>query len=324
MSKNQNFRPSSPNQTIGFAKHIPMKFFPIVKISSQKELQSFYKPTYSASKSRHKMIMNSSLEVPNPVFFAENDQKAKAYVKQNTQSTDSLSERPKGVLLIENKLNLLSSAAPSKEKFKEIQEVWEELNKITSPLNSVLRKIKNGTEEYICFIESQLEEYKKTNEDYEETKNTLKILKKRFQKIALENLEINNLIVDKENKYLMAKERIKNMKADHKAEINKREGTIKCLNDEKKFMKIRLKSQKDKLRAVSELFAEIKSGKNIIQIEEKVNSLNSLINDKELVELVNISSIDIEGDHHFLPLQFTTNRKSSFLSSADSIDLIIE
>ena len=69
------------------------------------------------------MILNSSLEVPNPVFFAENDQRAKAYVKQNTQSTDSLSERPKGVLLIENKLNLLSSAAPSKEKFKEIQEV---------------------------------------------------------------------------------------------------------------------------------------------------------------------------------------------------------
>ena len=60
------------------------------------------------------------------------------------------------------------------------------------------------------FLESQLEEYKKTNEEYEETKNTLKILKKRFQKIALENLEINNLIVDKENKYLMAKERIKN------------------------------------------------------------------------------------------------------------------
>ena len=152
----------------------------------------------------------------------------------------------------------------------------------------------------------------------------MKILKKRFQKIALENLEINNLIVDKENKYLMAKERIKNMKADHKAEINKKEGTIKSLNDEKKFMKIRLKSQKDKLRAVSELFAEIKSGKNITQIEEKVNSLSSLINDKELVELVNISSIDIEGDHHFLPLQFTTNRKSSFLSSANSIDLIIE
>ena len=79
-------------------------------------------------------------------------------------------------------------------------------------------------------METELETHQKINSDYKETKTSLKNLKRRYQKLAFENLEINNLLKESENAYYKKKDELKVHTKQHKADISEKNKIIQNLN----------------------------------------------------------------------------------------------
>ena len=76
-------------------------------------------------------------------------------------------------------------------------------------LNNMIRVLK----EVFCDTEQTIIILQERTKSHEETKQTLKILKKRFQKLAFENLELNSSLSNKEKKIFRLNAKIKNLKS---------------------------------------------------------------------------------------------------------------
>ena len=232
MSKNQIFSLVSPSKITMITKKIPIRFVPILKNSSKKQIKSLCKQRISFSKSRDNITINSSLqpETKNNLFVSDYETMKTQLAKQVTISTEMNSDRFKDINLLESKLRSIDIEKGPKGKYLIFLDIWPELIKQFSNVSSILDKLKNGIEEYISHMETELETHQKINSDYKETKTSLKNLKRRYQKLAFENLEINNLLKESENAYYKKKDELKVHTKQHKADISEKNKIIQNLN----------------------------------------------------------------------------------------------
>ena len=316
-------------------KKIPIKFIPSMKASSHAGTISFSRPpTYSLSKIRDSRIFNSSLELQNttsvPKLPKQDTPQSKLY-KQNTQSTDSfsMSERPKEIISLEKKLNSISPFLGPKEKYLEFNTIWGEANNLIPVSFKILTQIKNGVGEYVKYLEDYVESLMKDQKDFQESVQTLKILKKRFQKLALENLEVNNLLVEKDNDYVRMKEKFKSAAKEFRLGIADKEEIINNLSSELKevrmqvFLSIsKIEKYKKSTGFLLKIYEEIKeSGKIDSEIYQKLVRMNAHLNENEMVRVHTNSSIEfdkiLEG-----PFVATHSKDLSFFSASEMDSLI--
>lgn len=327
MSKNLNFRMVSPTRCINSKSKVQIKFLPLVKTVSHKELESYYNPTYSVSKSREKKVLNISLEIKKP---EENNTKThKEYVKQYTQSTESLSEYSKEIATFESKLSSMDQSKTHIEKYAEINEVWSDIIKSSGPFSILFTLLKNGIENIYKEIQKQLDDLNNINQNYLETKHTLKIFKKRFQKLALENLEINNLIIENENEYSRQKEKFKIIIEKGQKDLEKKEEIIKNLTQNVQSnriylykKKLSLEYYKKKVKIFSQFIQEIKHQRPYKEMHEKVLMTELELKKITKGNLKNISMDFREDLNHLSPPDNPIKPGSSF--STKSLDSLVQ
>lgn len=330
MSKNQIFLVNSSLKSKSPLKKVPLKFLPKVAASSTKDLRIFYKPTYSASKSREISTLNSTNDLNKSHFFKEPEGRSYSLVKQNTGSTESYSDRHKEFILLEARLNLLNNFEVPEEEYEEVKSIWSELMKFPTPLSAILGTIKIKVEKFVVHLQSQLSECHSAICALEETKHTLKILKKRFKKLAFENLEVNNLIEERENSCSRAKEKVKKMQSKLKNQEHQSEEELKKLKSEVfeakneanlyKSQCLRLKIRAKGFKKVLELVKSNQgSGRGLC---EKIKSATQEMMMPNKNSIILTSSIDFEGDPQSLILATTVSKCNSFLSDLDMESII--
>ena len=156
--------------------------------------------------------------------------------------------------------------------------------------------------------------------EVEESKQTLKILKKRFQKLAFENLEVNNLIKEKENSIFRTKEKFKEYREKANKELKEKSENVKQLRADIVDISNDLKEKKRSnkcLQVQAQILKKIVSAVRTCEdlpndAKEKILSLLSF-KDKKTSQNLSISQ-DFEQSY----IKATTNSKyNSFLSSSD-------
>lgn len=327
MSKNQNSFESSPEKLKPIPTKIAIKFFPKQKVNPQKTLNhKFSNSSYSLSKINTRTL-NSTQESKNLSLAqgAKNDLSTSLF-KQNTQSSDSMSEKPKEIISIENRLNSIAKENSAKEKYEEIIRIWDELYAISSSFHNVLSRIKNGVEDYVQELESSLERSAKANKEHDETSNTLKILKKRFQKLAFENLEVNNKIIEKENAYIRTKEKLKLQMKNFKIKLAEKDEITENLSTELQATLIQLDMKKYQLekyksnaaclaKFLNEAKANARHDSNFL---ENLMKFSQYFDEKEAIGLNNLSSIDLEPQVDSILIPQNWQCELSFLSASEN------
>ena len=119
MSKNQIFSLVSPSKITMITKKIPIRFVPILKNSSKKQIKSLCKQRISFSKSRDNITINSSLqpETKNNLFVSDYETMKTQLAKQVTISTEMNSDRFKDINLLESKLRSIDIEKGPKGKY---------------------------------------------------------------------------------------------------------------------------------------------------------------------------------------------------------------
>ena len=326
MSKNQILSQMSPSNFSVYTKKIPIKFIPIMRNSSKKDIKSLSKPNFSISKSRENIILNSSIQPhkKNHIKSAEHSSIEIKFTKQATTSTEDNSDNLRDLHILESKIRLFNSDAEPKEKYFFFLEIWPEVTKRFSTLGTILNQIKNGLIEYISQIEEELERYKKNISGYNENKHTLKILKRRFQKLAVENLEINNLIKENENSFYRKKEHLKSIIKENKAEISEKNKIIENLNGIIQNIIFKLNTKKiddftDILTILTEYELKRNQSTNFNMNEHDENkSLD--VQQLSISGMQNISSIEMRDEYQMPNPSNHEPKASSFFFSGSEVD----
>lgn len=332
MSKNQIFSVKPSLKTYSPLKKVPIKFLPNVSTTSHKDLRAFYNPTYSLSKPREYTIQNSTINMSKSNIFKEPEARSYSLVKQSTGSTESHSDRYKEFISLEARLNLLNKSKSPEENYEEVKNIWTELIKIPLPISNLLATIKTKVEEFVEQLQSQLAECRNTISSFEETKHTLKILKKRFKKLALENLEVNNLIVEREDSCSRAKEKVKRIKSQFKNQTCKAEEELKKLKNEIFEAKNEANLHKSqgirwwfKAKGFKKILEVVKNNQGSgREISEKIKSVAQEVLTRYKHNTNMAASIDFEEDPQSNIFAATLSKNNSFFSDSDveSINLI--
>jgi len=139
---------------------------------------------------------------------AESLELQKAYSLNDEAMNSSIT----GFCRAENLLGEVKTQKTLTDKHAKILEVCESGAKsypvcceFLSALMGVLKGVFDNTEQTIINFQERIK-------SIEEDKQTLKILKKRFQKLAFENLELNESLSNKEKKIFRLNEKIKNLR----------------------------------------------------------------------------------------------------------------
>lgn len=308
MSKNQTFSGVSTLKSLTASKKVPIKF--ITRIVSASQL-SHNSHSTSKSLSKHRSSKNASiiLKAPQNTIFQE----PKILSKQLTTSTDTFSERKKEILELEQKLVCIKSLKSPLSQYSEIMSLWTQALSISNPLNNFYSLVQIEIEEIVKNLA-------RTVKEQEESKQTLKILKKRFQKLAFENLEVNNLIKEKENSIFRIKEKFKDYRDKANRELKEKSEDIKQLrteiveimNDLKEF-KRRNKCLQAQAQMLKKIVSSIRSREDLPnEVKESMLSLLS-VKDKKTSQNFSISN-DFEQSY----IAGNTNSIfNSFLSSCD-------
>jgi len=305
MSKNQTFSGVSSLKSLSASKKVPIKF--ITRIVSTSQLSQ----CTPKSVSKHKSSKNSSiiLEAPQNKIFKE----PKNFSKQLTISTETFSERRKEIKELEQKLASLNTLKSPLSKYTELMTLWTQALNIPNPLSNFFSLIQIEIEEIMKNFTGNVKEV-------EESKQTLKILKKRFQKLAFENLEVNNLIKEKENSIFRTKEKFKEYREKANKELKEKSENVKQLRADIVDISNDLKEKKRSnkcLQVQAQILKKIVSAVRTCEdlpndAKEKILSLLSF-KDKKTSQNLSISQ-DFEQSY----IKATTNSKyNSFLSSSD-------
>ncbi|OMJ95317.1 hypothetical protein SteCoe_1377 [Stentor coeruleus] len=275
-------------------------------------------------------ILNSTNDLNKSHYSKEPEGRSYSLVKQNTGSTEAYSDRYKEFILLEARLNLLNKFDVPEEEYNEVISIWSELAKIPTPLSTILGTIKIKVENFVVHLQSQLSECRSVICTLDETKHTLKILKKRFKKLALENLEVNNLIEERENSCFRAKEKVKKMQSKLKNQEQKTDEELKKLKLEVFEAKNEVslfRSQSLRWRIMAKGFEKVMelvknnqgSGLGLFEKIKEV-AQEVMASNKNTINLA--SSIDFDGDPQSLILATTMSKCSSFLSDLDMESII--
>ena len=333
MSKIQNYFSKPESRPKIATKRVPIKFIPTMKTSNHQDITPLSRPpTYSLSKIRASRMINSSLDFSStssiPQLSMQDTPSSKLF-KQYTQSTDSFSERPKEIISLEHRLNSILPDIDPRDKYQEFTGIWGEVNNLFPILFKILSKIKNGVDEYVNYLETSVEDSIKNQKDFQETTHTLKILKKRFQKIALENLDVNNRLVEKDNDYIRMKEKFKSTGKEHRLALAEKEEIINNLSSELKEFTMQLSIANSKIekykmsaRVLLKIYEEIRdSGKIDSEIYQRLVNMSTHIDEKELIRMHTNSSFEfdrvLEG-----PYVHTHSKEFSFFSASEMDSLI--
>ncbi|OMJ83329.1 hypothetical protein SteCoe_15793 [Stentor coeruleus] len=330
MSKNQNFLVNSSLKSKSPFRKVPLKFLPKVAASSIKDLRIFYKPTYSASKSRETLILNSTNDLNKSQKFQEPEGRSYSLVKQSTGSTESYSDRHKEFISLETRLNLLNKSVVPEEEYEEVKSIWAELIKIPTPLSTILGTIKTKVEKFVVHLQRQLSECHNVICESKETEHTLKILKKRFKKLAIENLEVSNLIEERENSCFRAKEKVKKMQSKLKNQEQKSEEELKKLKsdffeakNEANLFKSQSLRWKIRAKCFKKVMELVKNNQGLgCELCEKIKGVTQEVMMSNKNYNILASSIDFDGDQQSLILATTVSKYNSFLSDLEMESII--
>ena len=224
------------------------------------------------------------------------------FTKENIKEPLNFSlDQPKEIQALESKLVNIDKLKQVSEKYKLVLEVWPDLEKLANPMNNILVYIKKTFEEIITNYESLIFDLSKLNSELMETKHTLKILQKRFKKIALENLEINGKLNNKENFIIEIKEKHKKSIKKKEFLLVAKENTIKSQNEEisnlhLKIAKIRAKSEnyEKKAKNMAKVLNEIKSSEK--PGEEVIRQMTNQSYSLENIETEPFNNCSLELD----------------------------
>ena len=319
MSKNQTFSGISSLKSITPAKKVPIKFVPRVASASNKSFKTYYKSTYSLSKNRESIVNHVNSETPMNIAFK--DSLSRSYFKQISDSTETNSDRKKEILELEQKVSLLKNIEKPEEKYFNIMEIWSQAVSITSPISQLFSMLKPELEETFKTFQSKLSQTASITADHQETKQTLKILKKRFQKLAFENLDVTNQIKEKENSLFRAKAKIKTLREKLEKELKEKNLQIQELKTE---LESYISEAKDLQQRNLRMRFQGKTLKNLINSIHNLEDLQLPIKEKILSVLHKSDktlqsnfSISNDFDEHSLILASTTSKYNSFMSSCD-------
>lgn len=199
-------------------------------------------------KSQPRFQLNSSMKLNSPEdTFLDSDVTSSDF---QTPSTKSTAEKSVDLYALESKIKhqmrkFGEESRISAEKFRIFNKLWNKLIAIESPYARIMQQIKNGYDEWTISLETELKTKNKeisalTNKLKEET-HTIKLLKKRFKKLAIENMEISSHLSDKNKENGFLDEKIKALKAQLKSE----RGKIMEIKEDNETVKELLKQSKD-------------------------------------------------------------------------------
>ena len=199
------------------------------------------------------------------------------------QSTEPSEERGKHLLNIENLLKTIESFT-LEEKFRVGMEVLGQLGKINDQIGSIITSVREIIESYFKKLHEKGEEVNNLKSELNQDRQSLKILKKRFKKIAIENLSINDNYMELEDRYYQGKAKRGKMKN----EIKFKDLNVLNLQNEIESLNKKIESYKrlgSKLRDITDL-------EGFLLFKERFKNETA---EKDL-DLCNFSSIDKNSD----------------------------
>ena len=306
-------------KSIPTSKKVSIKFIPRLASASNKSFKSFYKTGHPLSKNRETSVSHPKSETPMNIVFQ--DCIDRSYFKQTTGSTETYSDRKKEILELEQKAALLKSNENPEEKFLDIMEIWSLAVSISSPISQLFSILKEEIEETFKSFQSKFHQATSILAEHKETKQTLKILKKRFQKLAFENLEVTNNIKEKENSLFRAKEKIKSLREKIEKDSKDKNSKIQLLQTD---LESYISETKDLRQRTFSMRFQVKSLKSLIKAIQHSEDLQPSSKEKLLSVLhksdkshIRSISISKDFDDHSLILASTRSKCNSFMSSYD-------
>ena len=270
-------------QSISKPSHSQLSSFKLKGVKSCSKLEAPKNPSFS------KTPLNLSLPKASTFSTLPNSPTA--------HSLDSLSSDLKTVKILKS-LN---------EKLQKILGICEMASKISPPFSNFIQNLKEEIQLIFSSFNSKFSELR-------ESSQAIKILKKRFLKLAIENLELNNLIVEKELKIFRLGK--KNLEIKEKLEEFNKSQT-EALNIKVKKYIDRYFLLKEKTLAYLQLTESNKKEQEVISKIYKENIFD-VIESSEL-RSENDNSITFKSQRQSIIIGNNTSNYNSFLSSVELI-----
>jgi hypothetical protein len=151
-----------------------------------KQSKIFQSPAYCLSKLQNsKPGFNSSVTKTKIGSSPAKDQSFK------NQSTEPSEERGKHLSNLENLLKSTENNTID-EKFRVVMDVLCQLSKTQNQVGQIIAMVKEILENYLKKMQEKAEQVNNLKSELTQDRQSLKILKKRFKKVAIENLSIND------------------------------------------------------------------------------------------------------------------------------------
>lgn len=240
--------------------------------------------------------------------------------KDTIDSTQPSDKRLKDIAALEKKL-IYSTSTENNLKFKYslAQEAWKDLLALKNPANNLLFLIKTIVEEWVGFIEKNSENSIAFEEELTENKQTLKILKKRFKKVAAEVLEISEKLEKKNEKLQDLKEKNRKIIKEFSVKMDERERLIGSLTGEigkteEKFrnLQMRVEVYKEKIANMNLVLERVREATGMQEVLELIKDKNVTISEAKM----NNSSVKFDIDSVISPEDL---KKQSFFNCSESL-----
>ncbi|CAG9325922.1 unnamed protein product [Blepharisma stoltei] len=290
-----------------------------VKSKSRTQIKPHLNSSFSVSKLTKQNSLSESIINSSDVASLESPD----CKEELTPSTQASIDKAREAFALEYKLNeqmkTLGQRSPmNSDKFRIFQEIWDELLSKQTPFKHILELIRGGYEEWIANLlrdcENKGETIYKLTSQLEEEKNTLKLLKKRFKRLAQENMQINSDLgtkdkiiqelkahlsiisnsttrekeITKNNLEMLQKENLK-----VKAYLTKSEERSRGLKEKLKVLRKLIKVIKNKGFPVEDLYeSEIKAKPATIPTEQSRKSLGSFLGTNPMITLSSVEGFE--------------------------------
>ena len=192
MSKKVIPRVHSPFKIRNISHKTSFSQIPSFSDLSQTIHPSVCNSVYSLAKLREKQSKSKT-----KIKIKSNSDKSQIYKPKSDESipdsTQPSLERHKTIINLENRLSQIQQLQEPEEKYKLAYDIWEQFLMLSNPDNSLLNQVKIIIVDWIQHLQDKLTDFYETKSELAETKQTLKILKKRFKILdILEYIQIRN------------------------------------------------------------------------------------------------------------------------------------
>ena len=286
-------------------------------------------PSYSMAKL---LVSKKTKPEPNTEQKSEINTSTKQKFRkiETIESTQASDEGLRDINILEAKLNSTANIENIKHKYQVAQEVWSGLVAINSPISNILANIQGIVGKWVEFLERKAEQSDITLRELDENKLTLKILKKRFKKMAAEILQGNEEIIKREQKYGELKERYYKLTRNHKINMEEREKIVANLSAEiqklhLEFGNIREKASnyKSKAKYLSELLNRIKKEAKPQWSEIFENFIDKSLIVSDISETANDSLLGLDSDSRTIANHSKYTKQPTRFSASEDLNISI-